>query len=419
MRVHIEPDRGNPGAAAARSPVEHVRPGPVPVPAPVRPAPRRRRGLFVPAWPGLGTEVLGRESAEADGLPFPLSARGTVWFHRGGGALYHLMRTLRVGPAATVHVPDWHRGTEIAALRAEGARLVSHPVDRFMQPDLDQIERLSAGARCLYIIHYLGWPQPMRAIRDLCRERGLFLIEDCALSFLSTTEDGPLGRFGDFSIFCLYKTLPVPNGGLLVQNTLRLDGIEAAPRHPAGLATLFGRTADLLIRRVRGRSRRAGRALEAVRSGAGSLARRLPRRRQPVAGGGFDTGDIDGRIAWLSRALLARFDYNAIVERRRSNFLRLAERLEGRVEMPRTDLPDGVCPLFFPILVSDKEAAARALRSRGVEAVEFWNQGDVLGSLAEGADARYLRRHLLEIPIHQDLGDEAVDFAAEQVLAVV
>jgi len=318
-----------------------------------------------------------------------------------------------------VLVPDYHGGNEIAALRAAGARLIFYRVDRFMQPDLDQIERLSPGARCLYVIHYLGWPQPMHAIRDLCRERGLFLIEDCALSFLSTTDEGPLGRLGDFSIFCLYKTLPVPNGGLLVQNTLRLDGIEAAPQKHAGLSTLFGRTADLLIRRVHGRSRRTGRALVAMRDGAGRLARRLPSRRQPVAGGGFDAGDTHAGIAWLSRALLGRFDYNAIVQRRRRNFRRMADRLAGRVEMLRTDLPDGVCPLFLPILVSDKEAAARALKDRGVEAVEFWNQGDLLGSLAEGADARHLRRHLLEIPIHQDLGDEAIDFASDQVLAVV
>jgi len=404
---------------ASMGPHNHVGEVYGPVPAPFRPAPRRRRGLFVPAWPGLGTEVLGRESAETDGLPFPLSARGTVYFHRGGGALYHLMRTLRFGPAATVLVPDYHGGNEIAALRAAGARLIFYRVDRFMQPDLDQIERLSPGARCLYVIHYLGWPQPMHAIRDLCRERGLFLIEDCALSFLSTTDEGPLGRLGDFSIFCLYKTLPVPNGGLLVQNTLRLDGIEAAPQKHAGLSTLFGRTADLLIRRVHGRSRRTGRALVAMRDGAGRLARRLPSRRQPVAGGGFDAGDTHAGIAWLSRALLGRFDYNAIVQRRRRNFRRMADRLAGRVEMLRTDLPDGVCPLFLPILVSDKEAAARALKDRGVEAVEFWNQGDLLGSLAEGADARHLRRHLLEIPIHQDLGDEAIDFASDQVLAVV
>ena len=404
---------------ARREPNTIEPPSRQPVPAPLRPVPRRRRGLFVPAWPGLGTEVLGRESAESDGLPFPLSAGGTVYFHRGGGALYHLMRTLRFGPAATVLVPDWHGGNEIAALRAAGARLIFYRVDRFMQPDLDQIERLSPGARCLYVIHYLGWPQPMHAIRDLCRERGLFLIEDCALSFLSTTDDGPLGRFGDFSIFCLYKTLPVPNGGLLVQNTLRLDGIEAAPQKRAGLGTLFGRTADLLIRRVHGRSRRTGRALAAVRDGAGRLARRLPSRRSPPAGGGFDAGDTHAGIAWLSKALLGRFDYNAIIARRRRNFRRLQDLLGERVEMPRQDLPDGVCPLFFPILVSDKEAAARALRARGVEAVEFWNQGDLLGSLAEGADARHLRRHLLEIPIHQDLTDETIDFAAEQVLAVV
>jgi dTDP-4-amino-4,6-dideoxygalactose transaminase len=385
-----------------------------------RRAPRRpRRDLFVPAWPGLGTEVLARESAEAGGLPFPLSARGTVWFHRGGAALYHLLRTMRLGPGATILVPDYHGGNEIAALRAAGARLIFYRVDRWMQPDLDQIERLAPGARCLYVIHYLGWPQPMRPIKDLCRERGLFLIEDCAQSFLTTTDDGPLGRFGDFSVFCLYKTLPVPDGGLLVQNTLRLDGIEAAPRSEPALSTLLGRTADLLIQRVRGRSRRAGRALLAVRRGAGRLARRLPQRRPHAPGGAFEAADSDGRTAWISRALLARFDYGAIIERRRANFRHLRDRLAGRVEIPRADLPDGVCPLFFPILVSDKEAVARALRRRGVEAVEFWNQGDLLGSLAEGEEARHLRRHLLEIPIHQDMTREAVDFAADRVLEVV
>jgi dTDP-4-amino-4,6-dideoxygalactose transaminase len=389
------------------------------LPRPRRTPPRPRRDLFVPAWPGLGTEVLARESAETDGLPFPLSARGTVWFHRGGAALYHLVRTLRLGPGATILVPDYHGGSEIAALRAAGARLIFYRVDRWMQPDLDQIERLSPGARCLYVIHYLGWPQPMRPIQDLCRERGLFLIEDCALSFLSTTDDGPLGRFGDFALFCPYKTLPVPDGGLLVQNTLRLDGIEAAPHLEPAFSTLLGRTADLVIQRVVGRSRRTGTALLAVRRGAGRLARRLPSRRPHAPGGAFDTHDTNDRAGWISRALLARFDYTSVIQRRRANFLRLKERLEGRVPFPRPDLPDGVCPLFFPILVPDKEAAARALRRRGVEAVEFWNQGDQVGSLAEGAEARHLRRHLLEIPIHQDMSPEAVEFAADRVLEVV
>src|SRR5204862_512234 len=76
----------------------------------------------------------------------------------------------------------------------------------------------TSGCRVLYVIHYLGWPQPILELRELCKERGIVLIEDCALSLLSQFNGRPLGTFGDYSVFCLYKTLPVPNGGMLIQN---------------------------------------------------------------------------------------------------------------------------------------------------------------------------------------------------------
>ncbi len=55
-------------------------------------------------------------------------------------------------------------------------------------------------------------------MKALAERHGLPLIEDCALSLLSSDGDRPLGTTGDVGIFCLYKTLPVPNGGALVVN---------------------------------------------------------------------------------------------------------------------------------------------------------------------------------------------------------
>ena len=78
------------------------------------------------------------------------------------------------------------------------------------------------------------------------------------------------------------------------------------------------------------------------------------------------------------------------------------------------ELPDGVCPLFFPIIVPDKPAAARALQQRGVDALEFWNEsmesGDEMSS-----DARFMRAHVLELPIHQDLTPRHIAYVARQV----
>ena len=47
-------------------------------------------------------------------------------------------------------------------------------------------------------------------------------------------------------------------------------------------------------------------------------------------------------------------------------------------------LPEGVCPLLFPILVEDKQAVAELLRSDGIDVLEFWNHGACRAE-AEGA----------------------------------
>jgi dTDP-4-amino-4,6-dideoxygalactose transaminase len=77
-------------------------------------------------------------------------------------------------------------------------------------------------------------------------------------------------------------------------------------------------------------------------------------------------------------------------------------------------LPDGTCPLFFPVIVPNKADAAHALRRRGVDALEFWN--DPVGDGSEmSAHARFFREHVLELPIHQDLSRRHVSHVAGQV----
>jgi len=112
--------------------------------------------------------------------------------------------------------------------------------------------------------------------------------------------------------------------------------------------------------------------------------------------------------------VIQTLDYGRIRATRRENFLRLRELLPG-VSLLREDLPEGTCPLFFPILVEDKKAAAQALRERGVSAVEFWNDEHPQAAPHSGSDARFLRSHVLELPIHQDVTALQVSYIADQV----
>lgn len=374
--------------------------------------------LHVPAWPGLAPAQLW--SARGSALPFPLRAPRGVSFYRARNAIYHLVKALDWREGECVAVPDYHSGNEVAALRAAGATVRFYPIRRDLQPDLDALAQLCRRhrPRALLTIHYLGWPQPLRELAALCREHSMLLIEDCALALLSEPGGRALGSHGDYAVYCLYKTLPLPNGGLLVQNGPALEALARLELRPCGLASVGGRTAELLLERLRGRTNGFGESLGRLKGAIGRRLTALGVQRIPVGDIGFDAGQVDIAMSPLSKQLLHGLDYDLIRETRRRNFLALRERLDGWVPLAKAQIEDGVCPLFFPMLVADKAAAARALRRRGVAAVEFWNRGDPAAEHDTGPDARFLRDHLLELPLHQDVSPAQVDYMAAQVLSL-
>ena len=373
---------------------------------------------YLPSWPGLSPRVYLRPEASA-APPFPLNAPNRIPSFVARNLIFHLFRALGFGKGDSVLVPDYHHGNEVSAIRASGASIVWYHVGRDMRVDLSEISRLArSGPRALFVIHYLGWPQPIEAMAALCRERGILLIEDCALALLSEADGRPLGSFGDYSVFCLYKTLPVPNGALLVQNRNPLDSLTALEFEPCGVTSLTGRCLELSLDWLRSRSIVVGGALSRAKSTMGLALNGAGVRRVPVGDTGFDVRRVNLGMSPLSARLLKRFDYAEIRNRRRSNFLALRARLLGRIDLPDLALPEGVCPLFFPILVPDKARAARALVDRGIGAVEFWNEGDAAAMGESSADAVFLRRHLLELPIYQDVTDGQLAFMADQVLSL-
>lgn len=371
---------------------------------------------YVPTWPGLlPQDVMRRRSALA-GQPFPFTSRPLAFYYRERNALYHLFRALRRDEADWALVPDYHHGNEVKAIRAAGFGVRFYPIGRDLTANLDALAELcKERPRVLLLIHYLGWGQPLDEILALCRRLEIVTVEDCALSLLSENEGVALGARADHALFCLYKTLPVPNGGLLVHNG-HDGGTEVAPASGScGLTSLTARTLDLAIDGVRGRNEHIGGAIAALKAKVGRALTRSAIHRWPVGDDGFDQSGVHLRMSRLSQHLLDRFDYSDIRARRRENFASLRSLLAGEVTPVRDDLPPGVCPLFFPLLVPDKRAAACALWARGIGAVEFWNTGDPAAVGARHADVRFLREHVLELPVHQDLRPAQLEYMASTV----
>jgi len=370
--------------------------------------------IYVPTFQGL-SPIDWLRPADTNVSAFPF-ASPRVAFYRARNAIYYLFNSLNaLMPRLTVLVPDYNSGNEVLALRAAGATLRSYRVGRDMQADLNDIERLcrTHEPEVLYVIHYLGWPQPIGALKQLCRDRSMLLVEDCALSLLSEPGGEPLGSHGDWSIFCLYKTLPVPNGALLVENTMPVVLQDRLRLRRAGAASVAGRMAELMVQRLRARVNGVGEVLQAAKRAVGKAAGALDVNRSKVGDIGFNLADVDLAMSPASSRLLQRFNYDSIRQRRIANYRALSAALGNTVTPAHDQLPGGACPLFYPIVVDDKPAAARALRARGIDALEFWNYGaDAIAG--ESENVQFLRSHVLGLPIHQDVKPRQLEYIASQ-----
>jgi len=135
----------------------------------------------------------------------------------------------------------------------------------------------------------------------------------------------------------------------------------------------------------------------------------------PIDGNDFHEQHVSMGVAGFTSHLIDRLDARAVVRQRRENYLAVAAKVRDGVRLLFPDLPEGVCPLFLPVLVRDRHAAHVALLAEGIHTVEFWSLGhpELPSDLEQ---VRFLREHVLEIPIHQGVGAPEIDRLANALL---
>jgi dTDP-4-amino-4,6-dideoxygalactose transaminase len=308
---------------------------------------------------------------------------------------------------------------EVEALVDAGVQPRFYRVGSRWDVDVQDVARkIGPRTRALYLIHYAGFPGPAAELRALADRHGLPLLEDCALSLLSSDGGQPLGTTGDVAVFCLYKTLPVPHGGAMVINGTRPYSVPELPAPP--LSSTISHTLSSLLANLELRGGRAGKLVRAAlrRMGRGAVAAAHVER----VGTGtqhFDRAHVDLGMSALAKRIALAQDFTRVVEARRRNFFFLLGRLRDVAPPLFNQLPPGVCPLFFPLLVDDKPAVMARLRARGVETIDFWQRFHPDCDPAQFPEVAQLRRTVLEIPCHQDLTPDLVAVVADEVRAAV
>jgi perosamine synthetase len=361
---------------------------------------RVNQDVFVPAFPTIGPEMLlqNRQSERR----YPLSAPGVHYFFFARNAIWHTAKILGLD-RGEVLVPSYHHGVEVEALIDAGAQVRFYRIGQRFDVDLLDVERkISPRTTALYLTHFAGFPGPVREMKKLAEKHGLPLIEDCALSLFSMDGTAPLGITGDVAIFCLYKVLPVPNGGALVFNASDRCCMPELPPPPA--STTFSLVSSSLLRNMALRGGKPGRTLRKLALGMGKGTMRAS-RISPVLTGSqhFNRGNVNLGISSITKRLMFTQSVPEIAEKRRRNYLFLLDRLRDVSPPLFESLPAGNMPLFYPLLVENNRVTMERLMARGIEAVDFWRDFHPACNAQEFPDAAKLRTSVVEIPCHQDL----------------
>ncbi|WP_018011462.1 DegT/DnrJ/EryC1/StrS aminotransferase family protein [Sinorhizobium medicae] len=73
--------------------------------------------------------------------------------------------------------------------------------------------KLTPKTRGVIVVHLAGWPCDMPAIMALAREKGLWVIEDCAQAHGAEIDGRPVGSFGDIAAFSFCQDKIITTGG--------------------------------------------------------------------------------------------------------------------------------------------------------------------------------------------------------------
>ncbi|MGI9293321.1 MAG: DegT/DnrJ/EryC1/StrS family aminotransferase [Pseudomonadales bacterium] len=302
-------------------------------------------------------------------------------------------------------------------LRA-GVQIAFYRVDSNANIDIGHLQSLCDDTvRAILITHYFGFPQAINNIVQLCRQRNIVLIEDCAHALYSYAGNQPLGSFGDWSVFSFRKSLALSDGGALVSNSGSIRAQLQAPPRITVLAKRLRLWHKAIFYNRHARGNMSNRILffalaPAVRLLGGlpylAAACGLPQHDPDTEDFDFDELPLHWSISDISLRAIKATNSNEITARRRANFsVLLASAQWSDLLLPLyKELPTGVCPLYFPIITADPDALIDFLEDHSLPAVFWWPTEHPAVPWGEFPDAAYLKSHLVAIPVHQELSPD-------------
>jgi perosamine synthetase len=157
---------------------------------------------------GDGAEVVREYENQLAALIGP--GRG-VSFAAGRMAFYAVLKALGVGSNDEVILPGFTCSVMPNAVWRTGARPVFADIEAgtFGSCASGIVPKITARTKAVVAQHSFGIPCNIPEIAEVCRKRGLALIEDCAITLDSAYDDKKVGNWGDAAIFSTDHSKPL------------------------------------------------------------------------------------------------------------------------------------------------------------------------------------------------------------------
>lgn len=340
------------------------------------------------------------------------------YFASGRLAIAAALQAVGLEEGDEVLLPAYHCPAMAEPVAWLGGRAEYFYIHADTSPDIVDIKnKLSPRTRAILVAHYFGFPQDFSALRKLCDEHSIFLIEDCAHCLFTAGGAGSVGSFGDLVVVSPRKILPLMDGGALLRNSaspaspsprslgvaynvkLFLDTLETAARYRRlrGLVKPLALLSSIKsLRSIKSRRSEA----PAARSDVVITADDTQEQAQPYHDRRFTSASLGGKMSGVSRVLLHIAALPEVLERRREIFSIYAQAFADlRNGHPLYAMPAGcVAPYVFPLVVNDPHTRHAELKRRGVPMFRWDTLNTDICSVSN--DYRY---SVLQLPCHQAL----------------
>lgn len=140
--------------------------------------------------------------AQTCGIPY------CVGLGNATDGLFLSLKALGVGAGDEVITPAWSWISSAEVITLAGATPVFADVDPALYTlSKNEVEqKVTSKTKAVIAVHLYGQAAEIKALKNLCDQRGLLLIEDCSQAHLTNFEDNQVGTFGHCGVFSFYPT---------------------------------------------------------------------------------------------------------------------------------------------------------------------------------------------------------------------